>query len=428
MIIRSARIRNRDGLFDIRIEDGVISEIAPHISVRSEEEVDAGGRLVMPAFIDMHFHLDSVLTIGDPRFNKSGTLLEGIEIWSEYKKKLSIEDIVNRSRKALMLMLSYGTTRIRTHADVTDKKLTTLKGLLEVKRLFKDVVDIQITAFPQDGILTDPENREFLEKAVETGADNVGMIPHLEYTREDGVKSIDIAFEIAKKYDKDVDGHVDETDDEQSRFLEVVAAKTIREGYMNRVTAGHTTAMHSYNDAYADKLYRILKKAGITIVPNPLINIHLQGRYDRYPKRRGLTRIKELLMNGVNVALGHDCIMDPWYPLGRGDMIQVLFMTVHVAQLMGYDELLKSFDLITFNAAKALRIESIYGIDVGKRADLVVLDAFNEIEALAYLKRPLYVIKNGRIVSEKNVEEVKTVDPLSNKMVRLDEQVLKRPL
>lgn len=428
MIIRRAKIRNRDGLFDIRIEDDVISEIAPHISARGEEEVDAGGRLVMPAFIDMHFHLDSVLTIGDPRFNKSGTLLEGIEIWSEYKKKLSIEDIVNRSRKALMLMLSYGTTRIRTHADVTDKKLTTLKGLLEVKRLFKDVVDIQITAFPQDGILTDPENRELLEKAVETGADNVGMIPHLEYTREDGVKSIDIAFEIAKKYDKDVDGHVDETDDEQSRFLEVVAAKTIREGYMNRVTAGHTTAMHSYNDAYADKLYRILKKAGITIVPNPLINIHLQGRYDKYPKRRGLTRIKELLMNDVNVALGHDCIMDPWYPLGRGDMMQVLFMTVHVAQLMGYDELLKSFDLITFNAAKALRIESIYGIDVGKRADLVVLDAFNEIEALAYLKRPLYVIKNGRIVSEKNVEEVKTVDPLSNKMVRLDEQVLKRSL
>jgi len=424
VIIKRAKIRGRDGLFDIRIEDDVIVEVAPHIATRDDEVIDVDGRLVMPTFIDMHFHLDSVLTIGDPRFNQSGTLLEGIEIWSEYKKKLTIEDVVERSRKALMLMVSYGTTRIRTHADVTEKKLTTLKGLLEVKRLFKDIVDIQITAFPQDGILTEPENMELLEKAIELGADNVGMIPHLEYTREDGVKSIGIAFEIAKKHDRDIDGHVDETDDEQSRFLEVVAAKTIREGYMGRVTAGHATAMHSYNDAYADKLYRILKKAEITIVPNPLINIHLQGRYDKYPKRRGLTRIKELLMNGVNVALGHDCVMDPWYPLGRGDMMQALFMAVHVAQMMGYSELIRSFDLITVNAAKALRVESIYGVDKGKKADLVVLDAFNEIEALAYLKRPLYVIKNGRIVSERNIEEVKVVDPVSRKSIVLDERVL----
>jgi len=425
MIIKKAKIRGRDGVFDIKIEDDRITEVAPQIPVRDDEVIDVDGRLVMPTYIDMHFHLDSVLTVGDPRFNQSGTLLEGIEIWSEYKKKLSIEDIVNRCRKALMLMVSYGTTRIRTHADVTEKSLTTLKGLLEVKRLFKDIVNIQITAFPQDGILTEPENVELLEKAVETGADNVGMIPHLEYTREDGVKSIEIAFDIAKKYDRDIDGHVDETDDEQSRFLEVVAAKTIKEGYKGRVTAGHTTAMHSYNDAYADKLYRILKKAEITIVPNPLINIHLQGRYDKYPKRRGLTRIKELLMNGVNVALGHDCIMDPWYPLGRGDMMQVLFMAVHVAQMMGYNELIKSFDLITVNGAKALRIESIYGVDKGKKADLVVLDAFNEIEALAYLKRPLYVIKNGRIVSERNIEEVKVVDPVYWKSVTLDERILK---
>ena len=426
MIIKRARIRGRDGFFDIKIDNDTIIEVAPHIADTGDDEViDVDGRLVMPTFIDMHFHLDSVLTIGKSRFNQSGTLLEGIEIWSEYKKKLTTEDVVNRAKKALMLMVSYGTTRIRTHADVTEKNLTTLKALLEVKRLFKDLVDIQITAFPQDGILTEPENRELLEKAMELGADNVGMIPHLEYTREDGVKSIEIAFEIAKKYNRDIDGHVDETDDEQSRFLEVVAAKTIKERYMGRVTAGHTTAMHSYNDAYAEKLYRILKKAEITIVPNPLINIHLQGRYDRFPKRRGLTRIKELLMNGINVALGHDCIMDPWYPLGRGDMMQVLFMAVHVAQMMGYDELIKSFDLITLNAAKALRIESMYGVDRGKKADLVVLDAFNEIEALAYLKRPLFVIKNGRIVSEKNIEEVKVVDPLSRKLVVLDERVLK---
>ncbi|MEN2975002.1 MAG: cytosine deaminase [Candidatus Caldarchaeales archaeon] len=427
MIIRKARIRGKDGLFDIKIEDGLIKSISPHISARDEEEIDVEGRLVMPTFIDMHFHLDSVLTLGDPRFNKSGTLLEGIEIWSEYKKKLSVEDILDRAGRALMLMVSYGTTMIRTHADITDKNLITLKGLLEVKRLFKDIIDIQITAFPQDGILTDPENVELLEKSIEMGADNVGMIPHLEYTREDGVRSIDISFEIAKKYNKDIDGHVDETDDEHSRFLEVVAAKTIREEYFGRVTAGHATAMHSYNDAYADKLYRLLKIAQITIVPNPLINIHLQGRYDKYPKRRGLARIKELMDNGINVALGHDCIMDPWYPLGRGDMMLVLFMAVHIAQMMGYDELVRSLDLITVNSAKALRIDSKYGVGVGRMANLVVLDAYSEIEALTYLKRPLYVIKNGKIISEKKPDEVKVIDPLYGKLSRFEEPLHRKP-
>lgn len=426
MIIRKARIRGKEGLFDIKIEDGLIKNISRNISDRDEVEIDAGGRLVVPTFIDMHFHLDSVLTMGDPRFNLSGTLLEGIEIWSEYKKKLSVEDIKERAKRALMLMASYGTTIVRTHADTTDKSLTTLRGLLEVKKMFKGVVDIQITAFPQDGILTDPENVELLEKSMELGADNVGMIPHLEYTREDGVRSIDIAFELAKKYDRDVDGHVDETDDEHSRFLEVVAAKTIREGYFGRVTAGHATAMHSYNDAYADKLYRILRIAELTVVPNPLINIHLQGRYDRYPKRRGLARIKELLANGVNVALGHDCIMDPWYPLGRGDMMLVLFMAVHVAQMMGYDELVRSFDLITVNSAKALRIDSRYGVEIGKVADLVVLDAFSEVEALAHLKRPLYVIKNGKVISEKMPEEVRVIDPLQRMLTRFEDSAIRR--
>ncbi|MBS7612615.1 amidohydrolase family protein, partial [Candidatus Bathyarchaeota archaeon] len=264
---------------------------------------------------------------------------------------------------------------------------------------------------------------ELLEKGIELGADNVGMIPHIEYTREDGVRSIEIAFEIAKKYGRDIDGHVDETDDEQSRFLEVVAAKTIREGYFGRVTAGHATAMHSYNDSYVDKLFRLLRRAQITIVPNPLINIHLQGRYDKYPKRRGLARIKELLSNGVNVALGHDCIMDPWYPLGRGDMVLVLFMAVHVAQMLGYNDLIESFNLITVNSAKALRIEQSYGVEEGKAANLVVLDAHNEIEALTYLSRPLYVIKNGRIVSEKKPDEVKVMDPVSSKLITMQDKV-----
>ncbi|MEM0440409.1 MAG: cytosine deaminase [Candidatus Caldarchaeum sp.] len=415
LLIKRAKISGRAELVDILIQNGVISQIGPNIKA-NVEEIDADGRLVMPGFIDMHFHLDSVLTMGDPRFNESGTLLEGIEIWRERKKKLTVSDIVERAGKALRMMVSHGTLMVRTHADVTDPTLTTVKGLLEVKKIYKDIVDIQITAFPQDGILTDPENLELLEKSVEMGVDNVGMIPHIEYTREDGVKSIEEAFKLAKKYDRDIDGHVDETDDEQSRFLEVVASYTIRKNYMGRVTAGHCTAMHSYNDAYAAKLYRILKKAGVTVIANPLINIHLQGRFDTYPKRRGMTRVKELLANGVNVALGHDCVMDPWYPLGRGDMVQVLFMAVHVGQLMSMTELRQSFSLITYNAAKALRIAETYGVKQGASADLVVLDAFDELQALAQQKKPLFVIKRGKIVARKIPERAEAFDPLQNKM------------
>lgn len=418
LIVRRARVAERSEPVDIRIEDGVISEVGEHLG-GGGEEIDAGMRLVLPSFVDMHFHLDSVLTMGDPRFNESGTLLEGIEIWAERKKRLTVDDVVERAKRALSLMMSYGTTYIRTHADVTDPSLTTVKGLLEVKRLYKGLVDIQVTAFPQDGIMTDPLNAELLEKAVEMGVDNVGMIPHIEFTREDGVKSIEYAFQIAKKYGKDVDGHVDETDDEQSRFLEVVASYAIKNNYFGRVTAGHCTAMHSYNDAYAAKLYRLLRRADITVVANPLINIHLQGRFDTYPKRRGVTRIKELLANGVNVALGHDCIMDPWYPLGRGDMIQVLFMAVHVAQMMSHHELRKSFNLITYNAAKALRIGDRYGIKVGAYGDLVIFDAYDELEALSFQRRPLYVIKRGVVVSRKTVEKTEVLDPVTNKFKQL---------
>jgi cytosine deaminase len=272
-------------------------------------------------------------------------------------------------------------------------------------------MDIQVTAFPQDGIMTDPQNRELLERSVEFGADNVGMIPHHEFTREDGVRSVEFAFDLAEKYGKDIDGHVDETDDDQSRFLEVVAAQAIKRHYEGRVTAGHCTAMHSYNDAYAAKLYRVLKRAGVTVVANPLINITIQGRFDSYPKRRGMARIKELTQWGVNVALGHDCVMDPWYPLGKGDMLQALFMAVHVAQLTGYRELIDSFDLITANPAKALRMGRRYGVNVGRPANLVVLEAKSEIHALARLAPPLFVLRKGRVIVERSRSVTKLTGP-----------------
>ena len=346
----------------------------------------------------MHFHLDSALAYGDPRFNISGTLLEGIEIWGEKKKGITEAEIQRRATKMLKLMVIHGTQFLRTNADVTEPGQRPLKALLRMKEAFKSLIDIQVTAFPQDGILTESGNAELLEKSLELGADNVGMIPHHELTREDGVKSIDFAFDLAKKYDKDIDGHVDETDDEQSRFLEVVAAQAIKTHHEGRVTAGHATAMHSYNDAYAAKLYRILRRAGVTIVANPLINVTLQGRFDTYPKRRGMARLKELSQWGVNVALGHDCVMDPWYPLGKGDMMQALFMAVHVGQLTGYQELVDSLDLVTDNPAKALRIIDWYGVAEGKRANFVVMDARSEIQALAQLSPPLFVVRNGHVI------------------------------
>jgi cytosine deaminase len=399
IVIKNARLRGATKLTDIAIEGGRIVSVGQDLKEGADEVIDASGHLVLPTFSDMHIHLDSAMTLGKPRFNDAGTLLEGIAIWGEYKKTIDKEEMKKRARLACEWSASHGTTRIRTHADVTEPTLTTLKGLLELKEEVRDIVDLEVTAFPQDGIMTEASNAELLEKAMEMGADNVGIIPHIEYTREDGVKSIEYAFELAKKYGRKVDGHVDETDDEMSRFLEVVAAYTIRNGYEWKVTAGHTTAMHSYNNAYAFKLFGLLRRAGVTVVPNPPINIHLQGRFDTYPKRRGMTRIKELVQNGVNVALGNDCIMDPWYPLGRGDILHSLFVGVHVGQLMGYRELIDSLDLITVNAAKALGIEHEYGVAPGRRADLLVMDAYDELEAIRDQPARLCVIKGGKVIA-----------------------------
>lgn len=402
IVIRRARLRERprESLFDIAISGGKIQRISEKIPEKGEHELDAEGRLVLPGFMNMHFHLDSVLTLGKPRYNESGTLWEGIEIWGELKEKLSVDDILSRVEVAVKWMAAYGTLWLRTHADTSVRSLNTVKALVKAREMFKDLIEIQVTAFPQDGILTDPENQELLEKAVELGADNVGMIPHNEWTREDGVRSIDIAFEIARKYNKDIDGHVDETDDPWSRFLEVLASRTVRHGWQGRVAAGHVTASHSWDPAYRYRISSLIRRAGISIVANPLINIHLQGRFDIYPKRRGMAPIKFFLERGINVALGHDCIMDPWYPLGVGDMLQALFMAVHVDHMMGIGDLRRALDLITYNGAKILRITDKYGVDEGKEANLVILNARDELDALRILGPPLYVIKSGAIIAD----------------------------
>jgi cytosine deaminase len=402
LLVRNARLlgKPQGRLFDLGVDDGRITRIGDQLPGSGSEEIEAKGRLVLPGFFNMHFHLDSALKAGEPRYNESGTLWEGIKIWGEIKNSLSEEKILSRVDTAVKWMAAYGTLWLRTHADSTTSNLSTVKALVKARKEFRDLINIQVTSFPQDGIRTDPGNLERLEKSLELGADNVGMIPHNEWTREDGVKSIEDAFRLAKKYNKDIDGHIDETDDPSSRFLEVVAANTIRQKWVGRVAAGHVTTSHSWDAAYRHRISSLISRAGITIVPNPLINMHLQGRLDGYPKRRGMAPIKFFLSSGVNVALGHDCIMDPWYPLGVGDMLQVLFMAVHVDQMMGQQELADSINLVTFNGSKAWRNTAEYGIEEGRNANFVLANALTTLDALRTLGPPLYVVKDGRVIAK----------------------------
>ncbi|RFU62071.1 cytosine deaminase [Peribacillus glennii] len=401
MIIKNAKLRNKEGLWQILIHEGKIEKVSESIEASEGQEViDVEGNLVLPPFIEPHIHLDSVLTAGEPNWNESGTLFEGIQRWSERKRLLTAEDVKARAKKALTWQIAQGIQHVRTHVDVTDPSLTALKALLEVKEEMSRFVDLQLVAFPQDGVLSFPNGPELVEEGLKMGADVVGGIPHYEFTREYGVESLKTVFALAEKYDRLVDIHCDEIDDEQSRFVEVVAAEAYRLGMGERVTASHTTAMASYNDAYTSKLFRLLKLSNINFVANPLVNIHLQGRFDTYPKRRGVTRVKELQEAGLNVCFGHDDIFDPWYPLGTGNMLQVLHMGIHVTQLMGYEQINNSIDLITQNSAKTLAVTDIYGIEEGKPANFIVLDAADEYEAIRKQAAVLYSIRNGEVIAK----------------------------
>ena len=399
MIIRNARIENAETLQDIRYENGVFCEIGTVSVNEGEEELDVHGKLVLPPFIESHVHLDTCLTAGDPVWNKSGTLFEGIECWSKRKDKLTKEDIKERVNRVARMYAANGIQHIRTHVDVTDPTLMAMETMLELKHELKDWMDIQIVAFPQEGILSYPNGKELLKKAVELGADAVGAIPHYEFTREYSVESLNYAMELAQQYDRLVDVHCDEIDDEASRGLETVAARALELGLFDKVTASHTTAMHSYNNAYVLRLMRLLKMSRINFVSNPLVNTHLQGRADTYPKRRGVTRVKELLAEGINVSFGHDDIFDPWYPMGNGSLRDVVFVGLHVTQMMGYEDIMNSYRLITTNAAKTLHISDHYGIESGKPASFVVLDAEDYYEALNKNAAVLLSVKDGRKIA-----------------------------
>ncbi|MEZ9595436.1 cytosine deaminase [Shewanella sp. 10N.261.52.F9] len=411
MLIKNVTLKGQEGLQQLLIEDGkfkVIAAMTQSIELPSADSlqvIDGEGGMVVPPFCEPHVHLDTTQTAGEPSWNISGTLFEGIERWSERKSMLSIEDVKSRAKQTLKWQIANGIQHVRTHVDVSDPTLIALKAMLEVKEEMKDWVDIQIVAFPQEGILSYPNGKELLEEAVKLGADVIGAIPHFEFTREYGVESLHYVFELARKYDRLIDVHCDEIDDEQSRFVETVAALAHKYEMGERVTASHTTAMHSYNGAYASRLFRLLSMSGINFVANPLVNIHLQGRFDDYPKRRGITRVKEMLAADINVCFGHDDIFDPWYPLGTANMLQVLHMGLHVCQIMGYDQINNSLELITNKSARTLNIQDNYGIELGKPGNLLILPADNGFDALRRQVPVRYSVRQGKVLAETQIAQ-----------------------
>ena len=398
LVLRRARLTGGEEPVDIGVQAGLIAAVAPRLEARGRLELDADGRLVTPSLVEPHVHLDAALTVGQPRYNQSGSLFEGIEIWAERVRSLTHEDVKRRAHQVLRWTLVHGVTHVRTHVDVCDPSLTALRALLEVKREVAPVIQLQIVAFPQQGIYSFPDGERLLQEAVRLGVDVVGGIPHYEWTREYGERDVKFALGLAAEHGLLADLHCDETDDDQSRFLEILCAETIRLGLQGRVTASHTTAMHSYNNAYAYRLLRWIRHAGVHFVTNPLDNAVLQGRFDSYPVRRGYTRIKELLANGINVAIGHDSVMDPWYPLGVGDPLQAAFVLVHYGHMSGYDEIRELLQMVTTRAGRCLGLDN-HRIEPGAPANLVVFEAESEFDAVRTLAPRRWVLSGGQLVA-----------------------------
>ena len=408
MLLKNVHVDNHEEVVDVRILNGKFSEIKANLAPHDGEEViDGKENLLLSPFVDSHVHLDATLTAGQPEWNETGTLFDGIRIWSERKQDLTKEDVKSRAKKTLLNMVGHGIQHVRSHVDVTDPHLIAARALLELREELKDQIDLQLVAFPQEGILSYPHGRELMEQAVKEGLDVVGGIPHFEFTTEYGWQSVHFLMALADKYDRLVDVHCDEIDDPASRNLEVLATEAYERGMRDRVTASHTTAMGSYNDAYTYKLFRLLKMSDINFVSNPLVNVHLGGRFDTYPKRRGVTRIKELTGAGINVSFGEDDIQDPWNPLGDGNMLDAVTMGVYIAHLMGYHQLQDAFNYVTYNGAKTLHISDNYGIEVGKPANCILLNAHDFYNALNKHVEVLYNIRHGKVLAETKPAETK---------------------
>ena len=401
LLIKNANLPDDRKNLDIAIKNKKIVAIERDIVGDAANSIDATDKLVSPGHVDSHFHLDATLTLGQPRFNESGTLLEGIQLWDELKPHLTIEHIKKRARKLCYWAIANGCLAIRSHVDISDDRLLAVEALLELQKEMKDWIDIQLVAFPQNGYLRYKNSIQNLDRALKKGVEVVGGIPHFERTMNEGSQSIKLLCEIAAKQGLLVDMHCDESDDPMSRHVETLAFEAQRLGLQGRVTGSHLTSMHSMDNYYVSKLMPLLREAELQVVANPLINITLQGRHDLYPKRRGMTRVKELLNNNVNVAFGHDCVMDPWYSLGKHDMLEVAHMGLHVGQMTGMKEMHQIFQAITTNGAKVMQLNN-YGIEVGCDANLVVHQANNPIEAIRLCNARLFVIRNGQVIAKAN--------------------------
>jgi cytosine deaminase len=398
LIIQNATLPDGRGDVDLVIADGIIQAMGPGITAAANEVIDAAGRLVSPPFVDCHFHLDATLSLGLPRLNQSGTLLEGIALWGELKPLLTHEAVAERALAYCDMAVAQGIGAIRSHVDVCDDRLLGVEALLQVKRQVAPYVDLQLVAFPQDGFYRSPNARANLLRALDMGVEVVGGIPHFERTMDEGRQSVVELMAIAAERDLMVDMHCDETDDPHSRHIETLAAETQRLGMAGRVAGSHLTSMHSMDNYYASKLIPLIAEAGVAAIANPLINMVIQGRHDTYPKRRGLTRIKELQAAGVPTAFGHDCVMDPWYSLGSGDMLDVAHMAVHAAQLTARDAMRTAFDAVTAVPAGILGLDG-YGLAPGNAAHLVLLDAGDPIEAIRLKATRLAVLRHGKVVA-----------------------------
>jgi cytosine deaminase len=399
LLVRNARLLD-GGIVDLRAEDGRWTRIGAGVEADAFEVLDVEGRLVTPPLVDCHLHLDASLTAGRPRWNESGTLIEGIQVWGELKPSLTVEDVVSRAREIVKWSVAQGTLFIRAHADVSGDNDAMVRGLLQVRDEVADLCTIQVTAFPQDGIFARDGDEQRLEHAIKLGVDCVGGIPHYEPTSELGLLEVHRVFDLARQYSRRIDVHCDETDDPNSRFLEVMADDTVKHSLTGRVTASHCTAMGSYEPYYSSKLHGFLRRAGINVVVNPFANSLIQGRLDAYPKRRGFAQLKELLAAGINVSLGNDVIMDPWYLLGRADMVEAASLALHFTYMSGLDEIPEMLRCATERGARTLGVEDEYGLDEGKPADLVVYDAPNALEVLRLHPPRRWVIRRGRVVAE----------------------------
>jgi cytosine/creatinine deaminase len=398
LLITNATLPDGRTGMSVAVEGGSIRDVAPGLVAPARETVDAAGHLLSPAFCDPHFHMDSVLTYGRPRVNESGTLLEGIALWGELKPQLQADDIVERALAYCDWAVARGLLAIRSHVDTSDPSLLAVHALLDVKRRVAPYLDLQLVAFPQDGVLRAQGGLDNLQRALDLGVDIVGGIPHFERTMSEGAASVKLLCELAAERGLLVDMHCDESDDPLSRHIETLAFETQRLGLQGRVTGSHCTSMHGMDNYYVSKLLPLIAQSGVSVIANPLINITLQGRHDNYPKRRGMTRVPELMAAGVTVAFGHDCVMDPWYGMGSGDMLEVAHMGLHVAQMTSRAGIRACYDAVTTNAASIMHLPR-YGLAPGCDADFVLLQARDPVEAIRLRANRLTVWRRGRVIA-----------------------------